>query len=123
MTAVIQSRLAISVLGIFALAAPFLLNGGTAGQDIFILVGFVLLGLSYGQSSGTMTSNFAPRQRYTGAALTADVSWLVGAAFAPLVALGLSSKFGPSAVSVYLLSGVVCTMVALRVNHTVAARI
>ena len=32
--------------------------------------------------------------RYTGAALTSDLAWLIGAGFAPLVALGLSAYFG-----------------------------
>ena len=45
------------------------------------------------------------------------MAWLLGAAFAPVVALFLSSRFGLVAVSVYLLSGVVCTLVALRVNR------
>jgi MFS family permease len=108
-------------IGIFSLWAPWLLSGSIVTQDAFILVGFVLLGLSYGQAAGSVTSNFLPRYRYTGAALTADMAWLVGAAFAPLVALGLSVKLGLWAVSAYLLSGVACTLLALRVNKRMAA--
>lgn len=108
-------------IGVFSLATPWLLGGGTAGADIFILVGFVLLGLSYGQSAGSVTSQFLPRFRYTGAALTADLAWLIGAAFAPLVALALSARFGLGAVSLYLMSGAVCTLVALRVNRSMKA--
>ncbi|HJV72493.1 MFS transporter [Ideonella sp.] len=104
----------------FSLAAPWLLSGGSAGEDAFILIGFVLLGLSYGQAAGSVTSNFLPHLRYTGAALTADLAWLVGAAFAPLVALGLSARFGLVAVSLYLLSGAACTLLALRVNKTLS---
>jgi MFS family permease len=107
----------ITLLGVFALCAPLLLKGGVLAQDVFILTGFVLLGLSYGQAAGAVTSNFEPRFRYTGAALTSDLAWLIGAAFAPLVALGLSARFGLAAVSVYLLSGVVATLVALYINH------
>ena len=76
----------------------------------------MLLGLSYGQSAGSVTSNFLPRFRYTGAALTADLAWLIGAAFAPALALYLSARFGLVSVSIYLLSGAVCTLLALRVN-------
>lgn len=104
-------------IGLFALVTPPLLKGGALGQDMFILVGFILLGLSYGQAAGTVTSNFLPQFRYTGAALTADLAWLLGAAFAPLVALGLSAEFGLFSVSLYLLSGVACTLIALRVNR------
>ncbi|HSV77874.1 MAG TPA: MFS transporter [Ramlibacter sp.] len=110
------------LIGIFSLATPWLLGGGDLGQDLFILTGFVLLGLSYGQSAGSVTSNFLPAFRYTGAALSADLAWLIGAAFAPLVALALSARFGLGAVSLYLLSGALCTLVALRTNKLLAAR-
>jgi MFS family permease len=108
-------------IAVFSIVAPWLLDGGDFGQDAFILIGFVLLGLSYGQSAGSVTSNFLPHFRYTGAALTADLAWLIGAAFAPLVALGLSAKFGLVAVSLYLLSGCACTLLALRVNKSLSA--
>ncbi|MPN44556.1 Inner membrane metabolite transport protein YhjE [bioreactor metagenome] len=110
------------MIGVFSLAAPWLLSMGSTGNNIFILVGFILLGLSYGQSSGTVTNNFSTHFRYTGAALSADLAWLIGAAFAPLVALGLSAKFGLIAVSLYLLSGVVCTLLALRINRVLERR-
>lgn len=105
------------LIAIFACFAPVLLHGGTTGQDAFILIGFALLGLSYGQSSGTVTANFSSRFRYTGAALTSDLAWLLGAAFAPLVALGLSMEFGLVAVSLYLLSGAAGTILALWINR------
>ena len=109
------------LIGIFSLFAPWLLSSGPRGQDAFILVGFALLGLSYGQAAGAVSSNFGAKFRYTGAALTADFAWLIGAAFAPLVALGLSAHFGLAYLSAYLLSGVVCTLVALRINRDLAA--
>ncbi|MBI3348202.1 MAG: MFS transporter [Burkholderiales bacterium] len=108
-------------IGVFALFAPLMLGGGKPGQAAFILIGFVLLGLSYGQSAGSVTSNFLPHFRYTGAALTADMAWLFGAAFAPVTVLFLSSRFGLASVSVYLVSGVVCTLLALRVNKRLQA--
>jgi MFS family permease len=108
-------------IGVFALFAPVMLGGGKPGQAAFILVGFVLLGLTYGQAAGSVTSNFLPQFRYTGAALTADMAWLLGAAFAPVVALFLSSRFGLVSLSLYLLSGVVGTLLALRVNKKLQA--
>jgi len=111
-----------TLIAIFSLFAPFLMGGSAARQDLFILIGFGLLGLSYGQAAGAVTSNFESRYRYTGAALTSDFAWLFGAAFAPLVALGLSVEFGLVAVSVYLLSGAACTLLALGINRTLASR-
>lgn len=114
-----------STLGILAVAiavfsgfAPTLLTAGSVGENTFILVGFALLGLSYGQAAGAVTSNFAAKHRYTGAALTSDFAWLIGAAFAPLVALGLSANFGLAYLSIYLLSGAACTLIALQVNRS-----
>ncbi len=52
--------------------APTLMEGGKIGRDAFILIGFALLGLSYGQAAGAVTANFGRRYRYTGAALTSD---------------------------------------------------
>ncbi|MGS0740911.1 MFS transporter [Glaciimonas sp. GG7] len=101
---------------------PTLMDGGELGQNIFILVGFSLLGLSYGQAAGAVTANFAAKYRYTGAALTSDLSWLVGAGFAPLVALGLSAHFGLAYVSLYLLSGAVCSLGALSLNRALEIR-
>jgi len=108
------------MIGVFSGFAPTLLNGGKLGQDVFILLGFVLLGLSYGQASGAVTRNFSPRFRYVGAALTADFAWLIGAAFAPLVALGLSAHFGLAYLGLYLLSGAICTLAALIINRQLA---
>lgn len=110
------------LIGLFSFAAPMLLNGGTAGQNMFIVIGFVLLGLSYGQASGTVTANFSRKFRYVGAAYSADLAWLLGAAFAPLVALYLSSHFGSVAVGFYLLSGAICTLAALGLNRALETK-
>lgn len=110
------------LIGAFSIVTPWLLGGESTGNNIFLLVGFVLLGLSYGQASGTVTSNFSSHYRYVGAALSTDLAWLLGAAFAPLVALGLSARFGLVAVSLYLLSGVLCTLGALRINRLIEQR-
>ena len=104
-------------IAVFSGFVPTLLGGGAVGQTIFVLAGFILLGLSYGQAQGTVTAGLVGRNRYTGAALTADVSWLIGAAFAPLVALGLGTVFGLGAVSIYLLSGSAATWLALWYSH------
>lgn len=110
------------LIALFSGFVPMLMNGGDLGQDIFILVGFSLLGLSYGQASGAVTANFQTKYRYTGAALTSDLAWLAGAGFAPLVALGLSAHFGLAYVSLYLLSGAVGSLAALSLNRALEIR-
>ncbi|MFC0252103.1 MFS transporter [Massilia consociata] len=111
-----------ALIAIFSGFVPSLMDGGVTGQNIFILVGFTLLGLSYGQAAGAVTSNFKRQYRYTGAALTSDLAWLAGAAFAPLVALGLSAHYGLGYVSLYLLSGAVGSLAALSLNRALEIR-
>jgi len=108
-------------IALFAIVSPFLLgSGGDLGEVAFMVLGFMLLGLSFGQSSGVVASNFAPQTRYTASALTSDLAWMFGAGFAPLVALWLTARFGLFASGVYLISGAVCTLVALYVNKELA---
>lgn len=110
------------LIAAFSAFVPMLMNGGENGQNLFILLGFSLLGLSYGQAAGAVTANFPAKFRYTGAALTSDLAWLVGAGFAPLVALGVSAHFGLAYVGLYLLSGAVCSLAALSLNRALDIR-
>ena len=106
-------------IAMFSGFAPTLLGGGELAQDVFLLLGFFLLGLSYGQASGAVTRNFGNRYRYTGAALTTDLAWLIGAAFAPLVALWLCANFGLAFLGAYVLSGAVSTLIALGLHYRI----
>jgi MFS family permease len=119
-----RNLLAIGALLIaaFSFVTPMLLGGGTQGQTTFVLVGFALLGLSFGQAAGAVASRFSNQHRYTGSALTSDFAWLVGAGFAPLVVLAFYSRFGLWAVGAYLLSGALCTLLALTINRQLELR-
>jgi len=111
-----------AMIAAFSGFAPQLLNAGEAGEWAFMITGFVLLGLSFGQSSGAVASSFPPEYRYTASALTSDLAWLFGAGFAPFVALALSAQFGLMFAGAYLLSGAVCTLVALMINRQLVAQ-
>ncbi len=97
--------------------APQLLDAGGPGEAAFMFGGFILLGLAFGQSSGALSSFFPLKHRYTGSALTADLAWLIGAGFAPMVALWLSANYGLLAAGGYLLSGALATLIALWFNR------
>lgn len=109
-------------IAVFSGFAPQLLDAGTAGELVFMIAGFILLGLAFGQSSGVVASAFGTDHRYTGSALTSDLAWLLGAGFAPLAALLLSVNFGLIASGAYLLSGALATLVALWLNTELASR-
>lgn len=102
--------------------APQLLDAGAAGELVFMLGGFILLGLAFGQSSGALSASFTLARRYTGSALTSDLAWLFGAGFAPLAALWLSANYGLIAAGAYLLSGAIATLAALWLNRELASR-
>ena len=109
------------LIGIYSVFAPLLLDAGGMGEVAYMVIGFALLGISFGQSSGVVAANFSKTYRYTGSALTSDLAWLFGAGFAPLAALVLSSQFGLISSGGYLLSGCICTLIALRFNRRLAA--
>jgi Arabinose efflux permease len=100
--------------------APQLLDAGPVGELTFMISGFILLGLAFGQASGAVASSFTLTNRYTSSALTSNLAWLFGAGFAPLAALLLSTHFGLIAAGGYLLSGAVGTLVALWLNRSLA---
>lgn len=116
----VGSRIVLGISAVLIAAysgfAPQLLGEGPRGEWIYTLLGFALLGLAFGQSSGTLNSRFSSKHRYTGAGTTATAAWFIGAGFAPLVALLLASTFGIISVGAYLLSGAVCTLVALALS-------
>ena len=105
------------LIGAYSGFAPQLLGAGGFGETVYMMAGFVLLGLGFGQSSGAVNASFSSERRYTGAATTANLAWLIGAGFAPLVALLLASNFGLWSVGAYLLSGAICTLTALAINR------
>jgi MFS family permease len=117
-----------AVLGVSALLigafcfAPILLGFGQFGEGLYLLLGFILLGLSFGQAAGAVNSSFRQQYRYTGAAIVSNSAWFIGAGFAPLVALWLTANVGLWSVGLYLLSGVLCTLGALHFNRSYGMR-
>jgi MFS family permease len=105
------------LIGAYSGFAPRLLDAGSWGEVVYMFVGFALLGLSFGQSSGPVNGLFPPHHRYTGAAIVANSAWLLGAGFAPLVALFLATRVGLWAIGLYLLSGAACTITALAISR------
>lgn len=110
------------LIGVFSGFAPQLLGAGPLGETFYMISGFVLLGLAFGQSSGAVNSSFRPYYRYTGAAIVSNSAWFIGAGFAPLVALFLAANVGLWSVGIYLLSGVFFTLAALGLNREWATR-
>ncbi len=99
----------------FCLPAPIL--GDTIfGAQAFILSGFVLLGFSQAQAAGAVNCCYDAEHRYSGALVTNELGWVIGAAFAPLIALVLADMFGNGGVAIYLAVAAIASLYALRLN-------
>ncbi|WP_428927103.1 MFS transporter [Marinibacterium sp. SX1] len=98
------------------------INALNTAPAVFLLPGFLLLGLAYGQASAIVPNRYPAEFRYSGTALSTNLSWLVGAAFAPLAGLALTAAFGLWAAALYLLSGVIVTVVTLYLYQSWARR-
>lgn len=98
-----------SLIAVLCLTLPTL----STTPAIYIILGFAVLGFAYGQASAIVPNRFPRQYAYSGTALATNLSWIVGAAFAPLVGLTLTSFLGIWAAAFYLLSGVIVTSVAL----------
>lgn len=102
-----------ALIAVYSGWTDVLLSGNRAESYLFILIGFALLGFSHAQAAGAVTASFRAEFRYSGANISSDLSWLLGAGFAPAVALWLATELGVGYVGLYLLSGAVCTLLAL----------
>jgi MFS family permease len=98
---------------VFALLSFLLLQSEGIGTAAFIILGFALLGLTYGQNPRLIARQFDHGDRYTGSALAADLSWIVGAALTPVIASWLIDVMGPGGVSIMLLIAGFGTVMAL----------
>jgi MFS family permease len=101
------------LIAIYSGWTALMLAGGTLQGYLFIIFGFALLGFSHAQAAGAVNSSFRSEFRYTGAMITSDIGWLLGAGFAPLVALALAQFLGVDYVGLYLLSGAAGTLGAI----------
>ncbi|WP_375454313.1 MFS transporter [uncultured Methylobacterium sp.] len=108
----------IAAFALGSIIAPLVFGESAIGQTMYVTIGFMLMGLAYGQTAGAVTARLGARYRYTGAALTSDLAWLFGAGFAPLVALGLSARYGLWMVGLYLLSGAAASLLALALDRS-----
>lgn len=102
---------------LFGLALAPLFHAGTAGAFAVMIVGFTLMGLTYGPL-GTMLSELFPTAvRYTGASMTFNLAGILGASLAPYAATWLATHHGLHAVGHYLAIVAAVTLAAILLSH------
>ncbi|WP_159501155.1 MFS transporter [Microbacterium sp. 18062] len=81
----------------------------------FLVFGFMLMGATFGPMGALLPELFPTNVRYTGSAISYNVSSILGAAVAPSIALGLWAAAGgePWLVGLYLSGAAVLTLIAL----------
>jgi metabolite-proton symporter len=106
--------------GIFVFGLLFvpLFSGGFVGTMALLILGFTLMGLTFGPMGAILPELFPTNVRYTGSAISYNVSSILGAAVAPFIAVWLweTAKGSPVLVGVYLSVMSVLTLVALFVS-------
>lgn len=111
----IATTIGIAVFG--ALFVP-LFSGGTVGAMALLVLGFSLMGLTFGPMAAVLPELFPANVRYTGSAVAYNLSSILGAAVAPFIAVWLWTQANGSTVlvGVYLSTMAVVTLVALLVS-------
>jgi len=81
----------------------------------FLIFGFMLMGATFGPMGAILPELFPTNVRYTGSAISYNVSSILGAALAPIVAVALwaAADGQPWLVGLYLSASAVLTFVAL----------
>jgi len=107
-----------SLILVFGLVWVPLLDAGFAGVMIWLIIGFSLMGFTFGPMGALLPELFPTNVRYTGSGISYNVSSILGAAVAPFIAVALWSAGGgsPFWVGVYLSVMAAITLVALIVS-------
>jgi metabolite-proton symporter len=96
-----------------------LLGAGFIGVMIFLILGFTLMGMTFGPMGALLPELFPTQVRYTGSAFAYNMSSILGAAVAPFIAVWLWTlgEGSPFWVGIYLSVMGVITLVALYLSR------
>jgi len=92
-----------------------MLAAGPVGVMAWLILGFALMGMTFGPMGALLPELFPANVRYTGSGISYNVSSILGAAVAPFIAVALWSTGGgsPFLVGIYLSAMAVLTLIAL----------
>ncbi|MCI2959631.1 MHS family MFS transporter [Agromyces atrinae] len=103
---------------VFGLVWVPLLDAGFVGVMAWLVIGFSLMGLTFGPMGALLPELFPTNVRYTGSGISYNVSSILGAAVAPFIAVALweAGDGSPFWVGIYLAVMAVLTLVALLIS-------
>ncbi|MEU2732683.1 MFS transporter [Streptomyces griseoviridis] len=100
---------------VFGLVWVPLIGLGTLGVVLWLVLGFTLMGMTFGPMGALLPELFPTSVRYTGSGISYNVSSILGAAVAPFIAVALweAGDGSPWLVGVYLSAMGLLTLTAL----------
>ncbi|QJP14496.1 MHS family MFS transporter [Starkeya sp. ORNL1] len=100
---------------VFGLIWVPMLSVGPVGVMAWLILGFSLMGMTFGPMGALLPELFPANVRYTGSGISYNVSSILGAAVAPFIAVALwqAGAGSPFWVGVYLSSMACLTLIAL----------
>ncbi|MFC5989310.1 MFS transporter [Limoniibacter endophyticus] len=107
----ITMMLITAAIGLFGFCIQPLLAGGTVGVMAYLVIGFALMGMTYGPLGAALAQPFPTAVRYTGSSLTFNLGGVFGASLAPMVATWLAKNYGIAYVGYYLIAAAIITLI------------
>lgn len=106
-------------IALFGLTWVPLFGAGTVGAMALLILGFILMGLTFGPMAAILPELFPANVRYTGSAVAYNLSSVIGAAPASFVAIALWQAADGSTflVGLYLSIAAVLTFIALWISR------
>ena len=102
------------VIALFGLSFSYFMDSGNNTLiTTFVCIGMGLMGLTYGPLGTFLSELFPTEVRYSGASLTFNLAGILGASFAPLIAIWLAKSYGIGFVGYYLSVAAMISFVAL----------
>ena len=109
----LYASIAIAIFGLFF--SFFLNSGNTTLVTFFLCLGMALMGFTYGPMGTFLSELFPTKVRYSGASLTFNLAGIIGAAFAPMIAIWIATNYGLAFVGYYLSAAAVISVISLLV--------
>ncbi|UYG16840.1 MHS family MFS transporter [Brachybacterium huguangmaarense] len=106
-------------IGVYALLIEPLIHLGTPGVMAVLIVGFTLMGLTFGPMAAYLPEMFPADVRYTGSAISYNMASVIGAGPAPITLVALWQALDGSLwlVGVYLLVAALLTLGAVVIGR------
>lgn len=108
------------LIGLFGLTIAPLFASGTLGVLTFLIIGFALMGMTYGPIGAALAEPFPTSVRYTGASLTFNLAGIFGASLAPYIATWLATHYGFDYVGYYMIGAALISLIGfafMKMSH------